>query len=471
MTGNSAPVPAVAPGASGEVCRLTICGPDSQVELAVPAHVPIADLMPTLLGQLDPALATTGLGHDGWVLQRLGEAPLEEDQGTAAAGIYDGDVLYLRPRSDQLPVADFDDLVDGVHSGLSGRVDRWRPALTRRACMLTATLCGLLAVLIATFGATGTVIAVVAGSVSIVLLSSALVLAKLLDDNGSGLTLAGLGVVAAAVAGLAMPGADAAPNWFGGPSVIAAGTSVALAAALARASLGLAGAWFLAVACGGVLLALAGLVAVLVGLGGPATAAIAVPVLAASTRAAPQLAAWVGGLAAEPVPTTPDQFQENLDPLPSKDVLDRAGLADAHLTALLAVLGALFTGALLVLASAPRWDSLTLVGLATTLLLLQARELVAIWHRVAMLAPAVVAIVAVVLGWAAGLPLLGQVCVLFGLLGLAGLAVAGAELLPGRRLVPRWGRWGDLLQGGCALAVLSIVLSVTGFYGWAASWL
>ncbi|GAB3451626.1 hypothetical protein GCM10027436_50000 [Actinophytocola sediminis] len=455
------------------MCRLTICGPASRVELAVPAHVPITDLMPTVLGHLDPALATTGLGQDGWVLQRLGESPLNEDQGTAAAGLYDGDVLHLRPRDDQLPVADFDDLVDGVHTGLSARTDRWRPALTRRACLTVAALCGLLALLVITFSGIGSVIAVSAGMVCLILIGGADLLVRLIDSDSTrpAVTLAGVGVVAAGVAGGALPSGAVEPDWFGAPSILTAGTGVAVAAVLARIAPGLAKPGFLAVACGGAVVALAGLLSVLTGLGGPATSAILVTVLLVFTRATPQLSAWLGGLAAQPVPITKEEFQQGLDPLPSKDVLDRATLADQHLTAFLVVIGSIATGALLVIVTAPRWDTVTLTFLVAGMLLFQARELVAIWHRLATLVPAATALVALLLGWTAGIPLLGQLCVLLGLLGFAGLAVAGAQVLPGRRLVPRWGRWGDILHWLCALAVMSIVLSVTGFLSWASSWL
>jgi hypothetical protein len=104
-------------------------------------------------------------------------------------------------------------------------------------------------------------------------------------------------------------------------------------------------------------------------------------------------------------------------------------------------------------------------------LLLQARELRATWHRIGALLPAVTVLVSLLVRWVVDLPLLGQVCVLVGLLGLAGNAVAGAQVLPGRRLVPRWGRLGDLLHWLCALAVLALVLTVTGFYGLVATWL
>jgi len=458
-------------GGSGEMCRLTICGPTSRVELAVPAHVPIADLMPTVLGHLDPALATTGLAHGGWVLQRLGEAPLDEDHGIAAAGLYDGDVLHLRPRDDQLPLADFDDLVDGIHTGLSARTDSWRPALTRRACLGLAALCGLLAVLVTGFAAAGTTTAISA-AVGAVLIGGGSVLARLVDDRGAAVTFGAVGVVAVGVAGLAMPaGAATAAHWLTGAGVLSAAVAVAAAATVARAALGVARAGFLAVTCASVLAALGCVLGLLMGLDAPATAAVVVAMVLAVTRIAPQLAAWLAGLAADPVPTTPEEFQQGLDPLPSKDVLDRAALADVHLTAFLTALGAVCAGALLVVTTRLDWATVALSLVVAVLLLLQARELRGTWHRVAALVPAVAALVSVLLRWAVDLPLLGQLCVVVGLLGLAGNAVAGAQVLPGRRLVPRWGRLGDILHWLCALAVLALVLTVTGFYGLVATWL
>jgi type VII secretion integral membrane protein EccD len=459
---------------AGEVCRLTVVGgPGHRVELAVPAQVPITDLMPTMLGYLDPALATTGLGHGGWVLQRLGEAPLREDQGTAAAGLYDGDILYLRPRDDQLPIADFDDLVDGVHTGLSGRNDSWRPALTRRLCHGTAGLCGLLALLLVGSNGAGLATVVSAAVAGLLLIGGGALLARLFGDAGGALTLSAFGVCAFGVAGLALPPAAGVPLlWPDGPGVLAASVGVAAAATVARSMLGLAGPEFAAVAVTAVLAASCCAAGLLIGLSAPAVAAVLVAVLLALTRTVPKLATWLGGLVADPVPTTPGEFQDGLDPLPSKQILDKAAVANQYLTACLVTLGGVLAGALLVVTTAPvKWDTLTFTLTVPALLLLQARELTATWHRMAILVPAVGTLVSVVLHWAVGLPLLAQLCVVVGLLALAGNAVAAGQVLPGRRLVPKWGRWGDVLHWLCALSVLPVVLSMTGFYRWAASWL
>ncbi|MEV7026181.1 EsaB/YukD family protein, partial [Kitasatospora sp. NPDC093558] len=120
------------------LCRLRFQAPEAVFELAVPADVPLADLLPAIIGHAGPGLAESGLEHGGWVLQRLGEEPLDEEQSAEALGLHDGDALYLRPRHEALPPVHFDDLVDGVATGVQERGDTWRPALTRRLALALA---------------------------------------------------------------------------------------------------------------------------------------------------------------------------------------------------------------------------------------------------------------------------------------------------------------------------------------------
>ncbi|MGX7828855.1 type VII secretion integral membrane protein EccD [Actinokineospora sp. 24-640] len=454
-----------APGAgSGEMCRLTICGPSSRVELAVPAHVPVADLMPTVLGHLDPALATSGLAHGGWVLQRLGEPPLDEDQGTAAAGLYDGDLLHLRPRDEQLPLVDFDDLVDGVHTGLSRREDTWRPALTKRACLAVAGLCAVLAVLVAATAASGTGVALGAGAVALALLAAAR-FAAAAGETGAAAAAGAAAALGAAVAGLAVPWGSQDPGaWFTGPGVLATGTALAVTAAAARVLTGVDG--FTGAAVAGVLTAVGGLLSLPLGPTGGAAVLVALALLL--TRAAPAAAARLAGLAVEPVPTTPGEFQQDLDPVPSTEAVDRANRADTHLTAFLGALGGVLAAALTAVAVHPAWDTAALTSAAAVALLLQARELPGTRHRLAALLPALLALSALVAVWA-GHGDAVRISALACLVAAACAALAAARVLPGRRLVPRWGRLGDIAHWFCALAVVPLVLSVTGAYGAAAA--
>src|SRR3954470_9204852 len=82
---------------TSDACRLTVVAPSGWIELAVPSDIAIADLLPALVQQAGEHAAEEGLEHSGWVLQRLGDEPLDEDLTPAALGLLDGDTLYLRP--------------------------------------------------------------------------------------------------------------------------------------------------------------------------------------------------------------------------------------------------------------------------------------------------------------------------------------------------------------------------------------
>src|SRR5690349_17188152 len=99
-------VPVMSDAQTSELCRLTIYGPRRTTEVAVPAHLPLVDLQPELLRLAGPGVAQQGITSNGWVLQRLGEAPLDELLSPAELNLRDGSALHLRPRDAQLPLAD-----------------------------------------------------------------------------------------------------------------------------------------------------------------------------------------------------------------------------------------------------------------------------------------------------------------------------------------------------------------------------
>ena len=88
---------------TSDTCRLTVVAPAGWAEVALPIHVPLADLVPVLVRNADPNLADAGVQHNGWVLQRLGEAPLDEDRTLSGLGLVDGETVYLRPRDAAIP--------------------------------------------------------------------------------------------------------------------------------------------------------------------------------------------------------------------------------------------------------------------------------------------------------------------------------------------------------------------------------
>src|SRR5215470_14089678 len=104
--------------AATHLCRITLSAPRVRLDIAVPASVPVASLLPTLLWHTGEQAADEGAANGGWVLQRLGEEPLDTARTLASNGVRDGDILYFRPRHASLPHAVFDDPVDAVATTL-----------------------------------------------------------------------------------------------------------------------------------------------------------------------------------------------------------------------------------------------------------------------------------------------------------------------------------------------------------------
>jgi len=63
---------------NAELSRVTIVAPATRVDLALPANVPLATLLPTLLRYAGEELPDDPAAQAGWVLTRLGGRVLEE---------------------------------------------------------------------------------------------------------------------------------------------------------------------------------------------------------------------------------------------------------------------------------------------------------------------------------------------------------------------------------------------------------
>ena len=82
--------------------RVTVVAPNTRIDLALPADVAVADLLPMLLDMSgEAAAADGGSRHGGWCLAKLGGDALDNSQTLASLGIVDGDLLQLRRRSDK----------------------------------------------------------------------------------------------------------------------------------------------------------------------------------------------------------------------------------------------------------------------------------------------------------------------------------------------------------------------------------
>ncbi|MDX2965052.1 type VII secretion integral membrane protein EccD [Streptomyces acidiscabies] len=192
-----------APGATGAgtgtglgYCRVTIVAPDSRIDVALPDDVPVADLYPEVLrlSQQSPAEGAPV----GYHLVRRDGTVLDSSRSFAAQRLLDGELLTLRPFSDSLPPAVFDDVSEAVASAVTSERTLWDGDLTRAAGLTGA---GVLSALLAFVAWTGDprhdmhgLPGILAGVAGLLLLVLGCVRARVYDDRASAIAL-GLGAL------------------------------------------------------------------------------------------------------------------------------------------------------------------------------------------------------------------------------------------------------------------------------------
>ncbi|MEW2275670.1 type VII secretion integral membrane protein EccD [Streptomyces sp. SID685] len=189
-----------APSGSGTnglgFCRVTIVAPDSRIDVALPDDVPVADLYPEIL-RLSQQSPRSG-APVGYHLVRTDGTVLDSARSFAAQRILDGELLTLRPFSESLPPAVFDDVAEAVASAVTKQHRLWHGDLTRAAGLVGGGVLPALLAFVAwtadprhdMHGLAG-ILAAVTG-ILLVVLSCAR--ARVYDDRGSAVAL-GLGAL------------------------------------------------------------------------------------------------------------------------------------------------------------------------------------------------------------------------------------------------------------------------------------
>lgn len=444
--------------------RLRLVLGSGTTELALPSDVPLLDLLPAVLAKVGHGLADQGADHEGWVLQRLGEAPLNESRTPTELNLLDGETVYLRPRSDQLPPVDWDDLVDGVAEQVRGRVGVWNPRLSRWMLVAAAATVLLIGLALVWIGGPTVPSAALAGGFALVLLACAGTVSRVVRDPVTATVLAGVAVCYALLAG-----------WFG-PLVIdpAAGPAARLAGAclagLAALAIGLAGVADAALIFVGaltflLLLVVPALIAALSPASGPQSAAVGLVFTMVAGLFVPVTAFKLGGLTLPALPATAEELQEEIDPVPFQLVVDRGVATAGYQTALhLAMGSAQLVLATVLVFGGGTWPLITAAVVALSLFL-RARHLGGAVQRWSVLVPAGLTVVLVLLSIGAGEdPFTRMTAVWSPLLVVAlGLLVASVKL-PERRLRPYWSRAVEILESIAAISLLPLLLAVLNVY-------
>ncbi|MFE6931094.1 type VII secretion integral membrane protein EccD [Streptomyces sp. NPDC057699] len=452
-----------------ELCRLTVRAPAKSIDLAVPADVPVADLLPAVLGYAGDDLEEAGIDHGGWVLQRLGGEPLDEERTLDSYGLRDGDTLYLRPRTEALPEVHLDDLVDGISTTMRDHPFGWTPKVSRWVLLgiAVAVLTGGMVVL-AWPGGSALSRAVFATAAGLLLLAGAGAASRAVGDAGAGAALGFMVGPYLALAGWLLPGgALSGPHAYEtlGARLLAAGAAAAGGAVLALAVVAAFAALFLGVAVVSVFAAMAAVLLITTDLA-PVHAAGILAVLAVVLGAfVPSLAFRMSGMRMPPLPTNAQQLQEGIEPHATSVVAARAILADGWMTSLYGAVGVVGAGCLVTLARERELAEIIMTVALSLLLILHARGLGNIWQRMSLVVPGVAGLLLLVLVAAPAASPGYRLVTAAGLLAATAALAIAAWTVPGRRLVPYWGRAGELLHSALAVSVLPLALWVLGVYG------
>ncbi|MFC8653783.1 type VII secretion integral membrane protein EccD [Streptomyces sp. JL1001] len=457
--------------AVAETCRLTVRAPSVTIDLAVPADVPVADLLPTLLRYVGEEAEEAGLDHAGWVLQRLGDAPLDEETTLARAGLADGAVLHLRPHTEALPEARLDDLVDGMAETVGRRLHTWH-AGAARGLLVGAAVATVATALVMVFrpgvadSATRAACAAVAG---VLLLAGAGSASRAVGDRLSATALGLLVAPCFALVGWVLPGGDlTGPDAARvvGARLLAAGAAAAGGAVLALAATAVGAPALLATAVVAVASAVSGALMGYTSLDAAASVALVATVVVLAAGAVAPFAFKLAGMRMPALPSSAGQLQEGIDPYAGDEVAERTELAGRWVTALFAATGTIAAAALAVLAHHPDLpETLTALALAL-LLLLHSRGLVHIGQRLTLAVPGILGLLLLARAWAVDSDADGRVIVFAVLLASAAALVTASWIVPGRRVLPYWGRAAELAHTGFAVALLPFALWVAGLFGW-----
>ncbi|MFC4377459.1 type VII secretion integral membrane protein EccD [Nocardia halotolerans] len=146
-------------GNEPELCRVSVIGGDTQLDIGLPATVPIAGFIGDLVALIrsrnprlpdgDEDAAPVRAQH--WTLARLGQDPLAPSRTLTEAEVYDGELLVLSPVTRKESPALFDDVIDAVSRLTAGEFRGWSGVAARWAGLVIATIAiiaalGLLAV-------------------------------------------------------------------------------------------------------------------------------------------------------------------------------------------------------------------------------------------------------------------------------------------------------------------------------------
>ncbi|MFC7278541.1 type VII secretion integral membrane protein EccD [Paractinoplanes rhizophilus] len=465
------------------LARVTISAPNRRVDVALPEHVPLAELLPEVLRHAGEGLADDGERHGGWVLRRTDGVALVTSQGLFPQGVRDGEVLHLVPAHNDWPELEYDDVVEAIAEGARRRGSAWTPASTRTATLAAAGVLlgiGLIAILLAGPAWNG---AAAAGlGVAVVLAVAGVTASRAYADGRAGAALGGYAMPYAFAGGAVLVASNDRVGvlpflpWLGDSELLAGSVALLIVAALGGVGVSASLRLFTAGVVTGLLGAVAALVSIFTAAAG--AAAVLLSVLVCGIGAMPLLAIRFGKMPTPPVtlPTGADAAAGftgasaggALDVARERPDRETVFAAVTRTEELLAgmLLGhaVLAAGAFLVLSTSGSLSSRILIAVSAAALLLRSRLFVTLRQRVPLVVGGLAG------AFALGVDLMGSadamllLALTVGALLLAIVTVVAGATYSARPPSPYLGRAADIVDTLVVVSVIPVACAVVGLY-------
>lgn len=440
--------------------------PRTRIDVALPADVAVADLLPMLLEMARETSPDGGARHGGWSLAKLGDSPLDPSRTLASLGVIDGELLQLRRRNENPPPPLYDDVVDAI---ADADPDSFRP-WTKETANRIGHIAGGLALFVAAFalfmsgplfGGNGLAAALTAGVGAIACVAVGATLAKAYQAEATGVVIAAAGGLPFAF----VAGFCAVPGLSIRPSLLLASGLVVIVAAVAIMIMGSGITTFIAAATAGVIGVLAFTVATLIAHPAAGIAAGTAAVSLAAISVLPRATIWLAKLPLPHVPGTAEELKED-DSYPDYTAIEqRTAVAHNYMTGLLIGCGGATAVAAIITATAPGAFGIITGVVATLVLLLRARSYANGAQAVALLTTGMVSAAGILIGWLFSQGTLGRLLWVFGALVIvaAGALVVGV-VFPNHRFSPPLRRTVEIIEAICIATVLPLSLAVMDLY-------
>ncbi|MEU4164141.1 type VII secretion integral membrane protein EccD [Actinoplanes sp. NPDC026670] len=448
---------------NGDLCRISVEGPDKRVDLAVPLTTTVAALLPVLLHHTAVGKLDLTRPEESWVLQRMGGRPFDPAGTPESLDWLEGERLYLRPVENQLPEMHFDDISEGIAETVNERRDRWQPEYRRP--LFIGVSAAVVLLLTTILQVAPPVLRAAAGfGLAAGLLVTAVLYARNLADRALS-TLFGLSAIT--IAGITVAGVAGSAAGLAAGCGAAAGVALLLVVVQRMWAPSLLYPVYLTVAVLGLVVdGVLGLRA-MGGMDAAAAAAVGAALLFATVLFAPNLVLRAGRLRGPQLPRTGRELQYDIEPYPAEEMQRRADTAQNYLSVLVVCVSVALPVLWTVILPAGGWASWALPAVLTVGLLLRARVLLNVWQRVALTAGGGAGVVMLLLAAAAVATPGWLIALLLALLVLLLVTVLAAMRPWPRRLLPIWEFTATVFDVIVGLAVLPITLQLTHMYAWA----